>query len=105
VLNFYNATLSWLPNIIARLPPSIERMNIYVEARDLARIDESAATGWPELDRTLAGGTAFPSLCNLTIGIRNSDKDKENLHERQALRRLLPLSAEKRILAMKCNLP
>ncbi|KAJ7687542.1 hypothetical protein B0H14DRAFT_3055369 [Mycena olivaceomarginata] len=95
VLNFYNATLSWLPNID----------NIYVEARDLARIDESAATGWPELDRTLAGGTAFPSLCSLTIGIRNSDKDKENLHEQEILRRLLPLSAEKRILDLKCNLP
>jgi hypothetical protein len=97
VLNFHHARLSWLPNIIAQLPPSIERMKIYVDGGHVSRIDE----GWPELDHTLAGGTAFPSLCNLTIWIRHANY----YSKQQILQILLPLSAEKRILALEVDFP
>ncbi|KAJ7817304.1 hypothetical protein B0H14DRAFT_1388985 [Mycena olivaceomarginata] len=97
VLDFHHARLSWLPNIIAQLPPSIERMKIYVDGGHVSRIDE----GWPELDQTLAGGTAFPSLCNLTIWIRHANY----YSKQQILQILLPLSAEKRILALEVDFP
>jgi predicted AAA+ superfamily ATPase len=87
VLNFHNTTLNWLPNTVAELPPSIEKIEIFVEAGDLSR-NESTTT-WPELDCTLAG-TTFSALRNVTMAVLDS---RDNKMHRQQMWKLLPLCA------------